>query len=104
VSRRYLKLEQWRSLIEQHEASGESVTQFCRRHDLTPKTFWNRRKALREADQGKGMVVVAPPAASAAASRQLSVAWRGVELALAGSASPAWVAQLMRELADASVS
>ncbi|MGY6631786.1 MAG: hypothetical protein ACXIUL_12325 [Wenzhouxiangella sp.] len=29
------------------------MTQFCRRHDLTPKTFWNRRKPLREADKGK---------------------------------------------------
>ena len=35
---RYFKREQWRSLIEQQEASGESVTQFCRHHDLAPKT------------------------------------------------------------------
>ena len=103
MSRRYLKLEQWRSLIEQQEASGESVTRFCQRHDLTPKTFWNRRKALRESDQGKGMVVAAPPASSAT-SCPLSIRWRGVELALAGQASAAWVAQLMRELADAFVS
>ena len=102
MSRGYLKLEQWRSLIEQQEASGESVTRFCQRHDLTPKTFWNRRKALRESDQGKGMVL-APPASSAT-SCPLSIRWRGVELALAGQASAAWVAQLMRELADAFVS
>jgi hypothetical protein len=61
VRRRYLKLEQWRALIEQQEASGESVTAFCQRHDLLPKTFWNRRKAMREADQSKGMVAVSPP-------------------------------------------
>lgn len=103
MSRRYRKVEHWRSLIEQQEASGESVTAFCRRHDLLPKTFWNRRKALREADQCKGMVVVAPPATSSVASSQLSVSWRGVEIALSGSASPAWVAQLMQELTRASI-
>ena len=103
MGRRYLKLEQWRSLIEQQEVSGESVTRFCQRHGLTPKTFWNRRKALRETDQGKGLVVVAPPASSPAAC-QLAIRWRGVELALAGQASAAWLAQLMRELADAPVS
>jgi len=102
VSRRYIKLEQWRQLIEQQEGSGESVTEFCRRHDLLPKTFWNRRKAMREADQRKGMVAVSPPV-SRSFSSQMAVSWRGVELALSGSASPAWVAQLMRELADASV-
>lgn len=105
MSRRYLKLEQWRALIEKQEASGESVTAFCQQHGLTPKTFWNRRKALREADQGKGMVVVAPPASSASTSTgAMAVSWHGVELVLPASASPTWVAQLMRELVDAPVS
>jgi hypothetical protein len=103
VSRRYLKLEQWRQVIEQQEASGESVTEFCRRHALLPKTFWNRRKELRETDQSKGMVAVSPPV-SRAPSSQMAVSWRGVEVALTGSVSPTWVAQLMQELADASVS
>lgn len=103
MSRRYRKHEQWRALIEQQEASGESVTAFCRRHDLLPKTFWNRRKAIREADRKKGMIAVSPPV-SGASSKSMAVSWRGVEVALVGSVSPAWVAQLMRELADASVS
>ena len=103
MSRRYLKLEQWQQLIEQQEASGESVTKFCRRHDLLPKTFWNRRKALREADQGKGMVAVSPPV-SRASSGQMAVSWRGIQVAVTGSVSPSWLAQLMQELADASVS
>ena len=103
MSRRYLKQEQWRALIEQQEASGESVTAFCRRHDLLPKTFWNRRNAMREADQNKGMVAVSPPV-SRASSNPMAISWRGVEIALTGSVSPAWVGQLMRALADASVS
>ena len=103
MSRRYLKAEQWRQLIAQQEAGTESVIDFCQRHGLTPKSFYRRRKALREAGQHEGMVAVAPPV-SLASTGQMAVPWHGVELALSGSVSPGWVAQLMQELADASVS
>ena len=103
MSRRYLKAEQWRELIAQQAAGAESVAAFCQRHGLTTKSFYRRRKALREADAHQGMVAVAPPVTSQPTG-QIAVAWRGVALTLPGSASPAWVAQLMRELADASVS
>ena len=102
MSRRYLKAEQWRQLIAEQAAGTESVIDFCQRNGLTPKSFYRRRKALLEADQHEGMIVVAPPA-SPGASRQMAVSWKGVELTLSCSASPAWVAQLMRELTDASV-
>lgn len=103
MSRRYLKAEQWRELIAQQAAGTESVIEFCQRHGLTAKSFYRRRKALREADQHKGMVAVAPPLAQRA-SGSMVLSWRSVELALPSSASPTWVAQLMRELADAPVS
>lgn len=105
MARRYLKREQWRDLIAQQEASGQSVSAFCRDHDLLPKTFWNQRKALREAVEqvNKGLVAVEPPS-SMLSSGQMRVTCRGVELVLSGSVSPAWVAHLMRELADAPVS
>ena len=103
MSRRYLKAEQWRQLIAEQAAGTESVAEFCQRHGLTTKSFYRHRKALREADAHQGMVAVAPPVSSQPTS-QMAVSWRGVALALPGSASPSWVAQLMRELADASVS
>lgn len=103
MSRRYLKADQWRELIAQQAAGTESVAEFCQHHGLTTKSFYRRRKALREADKYQGMVAVAPPVSSAS-TRQIAVSWRDVELALPGSVSPGWVAQLMRELADASVS
>ncbi len=103
MSRRYLKAEEWRQLIAEQAAGTESVIDFCQRHGLTSKSFYGRRKALREAERHEGMVVVAPPL-SLASTRQMAVSWRGVEVAFSGSASPAWVAQLMRELVDAPVS
>ena len=103
MTRRYLKAEQWRELIAQQAAGTESIVDFCQRHGLTTKSFYYRRKTLREVDQHKGMVAVAPPLARQS-SGPMSVSWRGVELALPASASSGWVAQLMRELANASVS
>jgi len=103
VRRRYLKAEQWQELIAEQTAGTESVVDFCQRNNVTPKSFYQHRKAVREADSHAGMVMVAPPA-SLCASRQMAVSWKGVELTLPGSASPGWVAQLMRELANASVS
>lgn len=103
MSRRYLKADQWRELIAQQAAGTESVAEFCQRHGLTTKSFYRRRKALREADAHQGMVAVAPPVTSQPAGH-MTVSWGGIALALPPSASPAWVAQLMRELADASVS
>ncbi|QKK01310.1 MAG: hypothetical protein HND55_13735 [Pseudomonadota bacterium] len=103
MSRRYLKADQWRELIAQQAAGAESVAEFCQRHGLTPKSFYRRRKALREADTHQGLVAVAPPMPSQLTG-QIAVSWRGVALELPSSACPAWVAQLMRELADASVS
>jgi len=103
VSRRYLKAEQWRDLIAQQAAGTESIVDFCQRHGLSTKSFYHRRKAFRDADEHQGMVAVAPPLARPS-SGPMAVSWCGVELALPASASPAWVAQLMKELANASVS
>lgn len=103
MSRRYLKAEQWGDLIALQAASSESVAEFCQRHGLTTKSFYRRRKALRELDQGKGLVEVAPPAVSAATTTHLTLTWHGVELAVASPVSPGWVAGVMRELANASV-
>jgi putative transposase len=104
VRRRYRKREEWRSLIEQQEASGESVTAFCRRHDISTKSFWHQRKALGESPVQNAMIAVEPPVRTNGRAGQAMLSWRGIDLTVSLSASPAWVAQLMRELADASVS
>jgi hypothetical protein len=102
VARRYLTSAQWRDLIAQQAAGCESVFEFCQRLSLTPKSFYRRRAALRQADSSKGLMVVAPPIARPT-SDPIVVSWHGVELTLSAAASPAWIAQLMRELADAPV-
>ena len=102
MARRYLTSAQWRDLIAQQAAGHESVVEFCQRLGLTPKSFYRRRAALRQTDQAKGMMVVAPPIARPAPG-PVVVSWHGVELTLSAAASPTWIAQLMRDLADAPV-
>ncbi len=103
MRRRYRKREEWRSLIEQQEASGESVTAFCRRHDISTKSFWHQRKALGETTAQTAMIAVEPPVRTRSGAGQAVLSWRGIELVVPLSASPAWVAHLLKELADASV-
>ncbi len=38
--------EQWMDLFKQHEASGLTMAEFCRRNDLSKKYFSLRRKQL----------------------------------------------------------
>ena len=102
MARRYLTLAQWRDLITQQAAGNESVVEFCQRLGLSPKSFYHRRVALRQAESSEGLMVVAPPVVRPA-SGPMVVSWHGVELTLLAAASPTWIAQLMRELADAPV-
>ena len=102
MARRYLSSAQWHDLIAQQAASSESVVEFCQRLGLTPKSFYRHRAALRQAESAKGLMVVAPPVVRPA-SGPMVVSWHGVELTLSAAASPSWIAQLMRELADAPV-
>ena len=102
MARRYLTSAQWRDLIAQQAGGSESAVEFCQRLGLTPKSFYRRRAALRQAEPLKGLMVVAPPV-TRSASGPMVVSWHGVELTLSAAASPAWIAQPMRELADAPV-
>lgn len=40
--------ERWRGVIESQAESGLSVAEFCRRHDVSPASFYAWRKRLRE--------------------------------------------------------
>jgi len=102
VARRYLTSAQWRDLITQQAAGRESVGEFCQRLGLTTKSFYRRRAALRQAESSTGLTVVAPPVARPS-SGPIVICWHGVEVTLSAAASPTWIAQLMRELADATV-
>ena len=97
--------EQWLGLFQAQLESGLSATEFCRRRDIDPNYFFQRKGKLgRRLDglneKAAGFVELRPPLPVAGA---LELHFGGVSLSLPASASPDWVATLIRELAGATV-
>ena len=46
--RRHRDASQWRSLIEQHRTSGQTVRAFCAKHGLGEGSFYAWRRRLRQ--------------------------------------------------------
>lgn len=103
MSRKYRSLEDWRTIIEAQEASGESVVAYCEQQGISPKYFWNRRRAVRGAGRADGFVAVAPPERDVD-NAQVTVSWRDARVSLPASLPPTWLAELLRALDHAAVS
>jgi len=97
--------EQWLGLFQAQVESGLSAKHFCRRRSINPNYFCQRKKVLgwvhdARNEETAGFVQLKPPMAGACA---IELSFGSVSLSLPASASPGWVAALMRELASASV-
>lgn len=97
--------EQWLGLFQAQIESGLSATQFCRRRGINPNYFFQRKgelggRTLASNGKAAGFVELKPPLPVAGA---LEIQFGEVSLSLPASASPGWVATLMRELAGATV-
>jgi len=103
MSRKYRTLEDWRAIIDEQQASGESVVAFCQKQGISPKYFWNRRRAVRGAERGDHFVAVAPPKRGDD-NAQFTLNWRDARVSLPASLSPTWLAELLQALDHAAVS
>ena len=97
--------EQWLVLFQAQVDSGLSATAFCHQQGIDPNYFFQRKGSLGSepkpvSDSVAGFVELRPPAAGAGA---VELRFGPVRLTLPSSASPYWVATLMRELAGATV-
>ena len=97
--------EQWLVLFQTQAASGLSATEFCRQRGIDPNYFFQRKGSLGAepkpvSDSVAGFVELRAPAAVTGA---VELRFGPVRLSLPPSASPAWVATLIRELAGATV-
>jgi transposase-like protein len=45
------KEQHWRELLQRWQASGLSIADFCRQHQLAPPAFYAWRRTLRQRDQ-----------------------------------------------------
>ncbi len=97
--------EQWLGVFQDQLDSGLSASEFCRQRGIDPNYFFQRKGKLcpapvRVNSPGAGFVQLKPPLPVASA---VELRFGPVSLSLPASASPDWVAALMRELAGATV-
>jgi putative transposase len=92
--------EQWLQLIEQQELSGLSVSDFCTQHNLSTKSFYNRRSKLRNKKPPQSPFIAAKPAASEPASlpELLQLKHGQSTVLLPSTTDIQWLAALLRAL------
>jgi hypothetical protein len=91
----------WQVLVDEHAASGQTATAFCRAHGLNSKYFSTRRRALVGAPakrQSKFSPVSLPPVLHNGDIRAECAG--GVVLRLPSNIEPIWLAGLLRALRD----
>lgn len=107
MAKKQRTLSEWRDLVESWQESGQSIPAFCADHGLGETTFYVRRKQLAEEDAGLDRqggfepVRAAVGGALSSEPEQLSLHFGSAKLDLPAEVEFAWVAGLMRALADA---
>ncbi|WP_028864048.1 IS66 family insertion sequence element accessory protein TnpA, partial [Psychromonas aquimarina] len=82
--------QKWTALIEQQQASGLSVVEFCNNNQLSPKSFYSRRKILTQGNAEPSFIKVnttKPPAQ--ASSLQLCIGQASLQIP--GDVNPQWL-------------
>lgn len=46
--RKYIKREQWKTLIQECQSSGMTITAWCKANDICEQTYYRNLKLLRE--------------------------------------------------------
>ena len=96
-------LADWQIINDEFEASRLSVTDFCRDREFSPKYFYAVRSKLKRQSSTKSRFVKAKPCTSKMFSspteQMIQFHCSGGTLTLPSSASPNWVAELIRALA-----
>lgn len=95
-------LEQWKAIIEQQQASGLTVIEFCEQNDIKLKAFYNSRVKLglnpnpKKLKSSKAFVKAKSATANLANHGGLSLKIGEATLALPKDTSPQWLAQLLK--------
>lgn len=91
--------EEWRELVEQHEASGMSVVDFAQREGLKAKTFgwwrWEIRRGRSAASTPNAahLTLIAVPARVPAQPLIIRLSG-GTELQVPAGAEPDWIGRI----------
>ena len=62
-----VRLKEWADQIAECQSSGQTIREWCREHDIAPKTYYYRLRKVRERAM-KDMAIMDPGAAAAQCS------------------------------------
>jgi len=93
--------QEWLALFEQHQASGLTIKAFCQQKKLNSNYFSKRRRELlrREEDDSAPSFIKVRAHIPAPSSSAIILRVGTAELNLPLSASPRWVAELLKAMA-----
>ncbi len=94
---------EWRQLIEQQASSGLNGITFCEQEEISCKTFYRHRKALKgkiaDSVTSQFIKIQPEPLRSIALQPTAVLQYRDSCLQLPVGTDPMWVAELMKALA-----
>lgn len=91
---------EWQTIIEQQEASGLSVTEFCEQQQINQKYFYARRDTLRKKKQDKPTASFVKISKAPTVSAAILLQVNDVRLTLPLNCEPLWLAQLLKALSS----
>jgi len=97
--RKTRSLEQWRSIIEEQQASDLTITEFCQQHALSKTTFYAARSKLNASSSRFVQAKVTKHAAPTEQQQPITLAIGSVKISLPPTMPVAYLSQLLRELA-----
>jgi hypothetical protein len=88
--------DQWRALIAEQQASGQTASAFCRARGIDPTWFSNRKRTLAKTG-GNFALVARVPAATQAPGDDVEIALGAFRMRVTSSVSPRWLGQVLQE-------
>jgi hypothetical protein len=92
--------QEWHTIIEQQEASGLSITEFCAQQQINQKYFYAKRDTLRKKKQGKPTASFVKVSKAPTVNTAILLQVNDARLTLPLNCEPLWLAQLLKALSS----
>jgi hypothetical protein len=97
--RKTRSLEQWRSIIEEQQASDLTITDYCQQNTLSKTTFYAARSKLNESSGSFVRAKVTKHVDVTEQQQSITLAVGKVNVSLPHTTPASYLCQLLRELA-----
>jgi hypothetical protein len=92
--------QEWQTIIEQQEASGLSIIEFCEQQQLNQKYFYAKRDTLRKKKPSKPTVSFVKVSQTPTVSAAILLQVNNARLTLPLNCEPLWLAQLLKAISS----